>query len=101
MAAAVNPVEIEEIALLRKERLETAQVYGDMPLIVITRGIPESDETAAGIEERRASHKAIASASRQGRWLIAEKSGHHVQIEQPDVVVTAIGDVLRAAQERQ
>jgi len=95
----VNPVEVEEIALLRKERLDTPQVYGDMPLIVITRGIPESDETAAGIEDRRQSHKAIASASRRGRWLIAEKSGHHVQIEQPDVVVTAIHDVLGAARE--
>jgi pimeloyl-ACP methyl ester carboxylesterase len=52
------------------------------------------------LEERRASHKAIASASRKGRWLIAEKSGHHIQIEQPDVVLTAIADVLRAAQER-
>jgi len=100
VAAAVNPVEIEEIALLRKERLDTPQVYGDMPLIVITRGIPEGDETPEGIEERRQSHKAIASASRKGRWLIAEKSGHHVQIEQPDVVITAIGDVLRAARER-
>jgi len=99
IAAGVNPVEVEEIALLRKERLDTPQVYGDMPLIVITRGIPESDETAAGIEDRRQSHKAIASASRRGRWLIAEKSGHHVQIEQPDVVVTAIHDVLGAARE--
>ena len=99
IAAGVNPVEVEEIALLRKERLDTPQVYGDMPLIVITRGIPESDETAAGIEDRRRSHKAIASPSRRGRWLIAEKSGHHVQIEQPDVVVTAIHDVLGAARE--
>jgi pimeloyl-ACP methyl ester carboxylesterase len=100
VAAAVNPVEVEELALLHKERLDTPQVYGDMPLIVITRGIPEGDETASGLEERRASHKAIASASRKGRWLIAEKSGHHIQIEQPDVVLTAIADVLRAAQER-
>ena len=100
IAAAVNPVEVEELALLRKERLDTPQVYGDMPLIVITRGIPEGDETASGLEQRRASHKAIASASRKGRWLIAEKSGHHIQIEQPDVVLTAIADVLRAAQQR-
>jgi len=99
VAAAVNPLEVEEIALLRKERMDTPQAYGDIPLVVITRGIPESDETAARTEERRKSHKAIASASRNGRWLIAGRSGHHVQIEQPDVVVAAIADVLRAAQE--
>jgi pimeloyl-ACP methyl ester carboxylesterase len=95
LAAAVNPVEVEEIALLRKERMDTPQAYGDMPLIVITRGIPESDETAARGEERRRAHKAIASASRKGRWLIAAKSGHHIQIDQPDVVIAAIKDVIQ------
>jgi pimeloyl-ACP methyl ester carboxylesterase len=95
IAAGVNPVEVEEIALLRKERTDTPQAYGDMPLIVITRGIPESDETAARGEERRRAHKAIASASRRGRWLIAAKSGHHVQIDQPDVVIGAIRDVMQ------
>jgi pimeloyl-ACP methyl ester carboxylesterase len=65
-----------------------------MPLIVITRGRPESDSTPAREEEHRAAHKAIASASRRGRWLIAERSGHHVQIEQPDIVITVIKDLL-------
>ena len=100
VAAGVNPVEVEELAVLRKERIDDPQVYGDMPLIVITRGRPESDGTAATEEARRAAHKAIASASRRGRWLLAERSGHHVQIEQPDVVVAAIKDVLSAAQSR-
>jgi pimeloyl-ACP methyl ester carboxylesterase len=97
VVAGVNPVEVEEIALLRKERIDNPQVYGDMPLIVITRGRPESDSTPAREEERRAAHKAIASASRRGRWLIAERSGHHVQIEQPDVVIAAIKDLLSGA----
>jgi pimeloyl-ACP methyl ester carboxylesterase len=96
IAAGVNPVEVEEIALLRQERVKNPQAYGDMPLIVITRGIPESDSTEAKEEARRAAHKAIASASRRGRWLVAERSGHHVQIEQPDAVVAAIAEVLQA-----
>jgi pimeloyl-ACP methyl ester carboxylesterase len=97
VAAAVNPVEVEEIALLRRERLDNPQVYGDMPLIVITRGRPDSDSTAAKEEGHRAEHKAMASASRRGRWLIAERSGHHVQIEQPDLVIAAIRDLLLEA----
>jgi pimeloyl-ACP methyl ester carboxylesterase len=97
VVAGVNPVEVEEIALLRKERMDNPQVYGDMPLIVITRGRPESDSTPVREEERRAAHKAIASASRRGRWLIAERSGHHVQIERPDVVIAAIKDLLSGA----
>ena len=96
IAAGFNPVEVEEIALLRKERLDNPQVYGEMPLIVITRGRPDSDSTLAREEERRSTHKAIASASRRGRWLLAERSGHHVQIEQPELVVAAIQELLPA-----
>ena len=95
VAAGVNPVEVEEIALLRKERTDAPQAYGDMPLIVITRGVAESDETAARTADHRKAHQAIASASRKGRWLIAGKSGHHVHIDQPDVVIAAIRDVMR------
>jgi len=98
VAAGVNPVEVEEIALLRKERTDNPQEYGDMPLIVITRGLPESDSTAAREAARREAHKAIASASRRGRWLIADKSGHHVHIEQPEVVIFAIQDIVKTAQ---
>jgi pimeloyl-ACP methyl ester carboxylesterase len=97
IAAGVNPVEAEEIAVLRRERRDDPQVYGEMPLVVITRGRPESDWTLVREEERRATHKAFASASRRGRWLLAERSGHHVQIEQPEIVVAAIRDLLSAA----
>ena len=98
IAAGVNPMEVEELALLRKERTDNPLVYGDMPLVVITRGRPDSDSTAASEASRHAAHKAIASASRRGRWLMADGSGHHVQIEQPGVVIAAIKDVLSAAQ---
>lgn len=101
VAAGVNPLEVEEIALLRKERIETPQVYGELPIIMITRGRPEADSTPEKEEARRAAHKAVASASAKGRWLVAERSGHHVQIEQPDVVSGAIQDVLSAARARQ
>ena len=100
IAAGVNPVEVEEIALLRKERTDNPQAYGELPLTVITRGRPESDSTEAKEDARRTAHKAIASASRHGRWLIAERSGHHVHIEQPDVVIAAIAEVLRATQQK-
>jgi pimeloyl-ACP methyl ester carboxylesterase len=95
IASGVNPFEAEEIALLRKERMDSPQAYGSLPLVVITRGIPESDETPARTEERRREHKAIASASRKGRWVLAERGGHHVQIDQPDLVIAAIREVTR------
>ncbi len=95
VAAGVNPVEVEEIALLRQERTTTAQPDGDLPLVVITRGVPESDEIPTRTEERIREHQAIAAASRRGRWLVAERSGHHVQIDRPDVVIGAIRAVMQ------
>jgi co-chaperonin GroES (HSP10) len=34
--------------------------------------------------------------SRNGRLVVAAHSGHHVQLDEPDVVVMAIRDVLAA-----
>ena len=95
IAAAVNPVEVEELALLHAELTANAQMLGEMPLIVITRGKPENSperETA-----HREAHKVLAAMSRNGKLVVAEKSGHHVHLEEPDVVSTAIQDVVNAA----
>src|SRR5262249_8977359 len=43
IAAAVNPVEIEELAALRADRARTEHPLGDKPLIVLTRGMPEEE----------------------------------------------------------
>jgi hypothetical protein len=41
VAAAVNPFEHEELALLRADRAKREFALGDMPLVVITRGMSE------------------------------------------------------------
>jgi pimeloyl-ACP methyl ester carboxylesterase len=98
VAAHVNPFELEEIASLRAERAKSEYPLGDMPLAVITRGIPDEDGPGgkqAELERRKAEHAELAKTlSRNGRQIIAERSGHHVQIEEPDVVVTAVRDVI-------
>jgi hypothetical protein len=99
VAAAVNPFEYEELAALRAERVKAEYPLGDLPLLVITRGIP--DETgpnaAAMEEEHRKDHAAVAALSRRGKQAIAARSGHHVQLEEPELVVSAIQQVLAAA----
>ena len=96
LAAGVNPVEIEELALLRAASNARPTIYGDMPLVVITRGRPDSDDTPERVASRRASHKSIADRSRKGKQLIAERSGHHVQIEDPELVAGVVQDVVSA-----
>lgn len=98
VVAAQNPFENEELALLRGESAKSAHPLGDTPLIVITRGrAEETGSDARALEEaHRADHAAIAGFSTRGRLIVAEKSGHHVQIEQPDLVVDAIKQVVQS-----
>jgi pimeloyl-ACP methyl ester carboxylesterase len=100
VAAAVNPFEIEEIMQLRAARLSTEHPLGTLPLVVITRGIAdEKGPDGAAIEaQHRSDHAAVAAMSSVGRQVIATQSGHHVQLDQPDLVVATIRDLLAEIQ---
>jgi hypothetical protein len=44
-----------------------------------------------------AASAAVAALSRRGKQVIAARSGHHVQLEEPELVVSAIQQVVAAA----
>jgi pimeloyl-ACP methyl ester carboxylesterase len=90
-----NPVEPEELAVLRTERTKTEFPYGEMPLVVLTRGISdESGPDSKALEaEHRREHTKIATLSRKGELVVAARSGHHVQLDEPELVVTTIRKV--------
>ena len=96
--AGVNPVEHEELAALRAGRAKSEHPLGDLPLVVITRGVPdESGPNAAALEEEhRKDHTSVAALSRRGTLVVATHSGHHVQLEEPELVVSAIREVVLA-----
>ena len=99
VAAAVNPFEIEELAGLAARSAQTDHPLGDLPLVVLTRGLPE--ETGPGgtarEEEHRKDHVLLAAFSRNGKLVVAAHSGHHVQIQEPELVVNAVREVVTAA----
>jgi pimeloyl-ACP methyl ester carboxylesterase len=66
VAAAVNPFENEELAGLRAERAKSQYPLGDMPLIVLTRGLAEETgpDGKALEEEHRRDHTSVAAMSR-------------------------------------
>jgi pimeloyl-ACP methyl ester carboxylesterase len=98
VAAGVNPFEIEEMAALHRDRLKSDHALGDLSLVVLTRGIPdETGPNAKSLEEdHRRDYETLASMSRKGKLIVAEHSGHHIQLQEPELVVASIRDVLSA-----
>lgn len=61
----------------------------DMPLIVISAGDQPPNVIAA--------HNALARSSSRGRQIVAERTGHWVQFDEPDLVVDAIRSLVEDA----
>lgn len=71
---------------------------GDIPLIVLTAGRPEYGSDQQALEDdRRKAQAALATLSRNGKQVIAVNSGHHIQIEEPELVIKSIGEALAEA----
>ena len=77
-----------------------------MPLVVLTHGLPPDAALIPSgwplnAEERlwRELHADLAGLVPGGRQVIAERSGHFIQIDQPDLVTAAIRDVLAAGRD--
>ena len=98
VAAAVNPFDAEELARLRADRLKAEHSLGDLPLAVLMRGIAE--ETGANAdsleEDHRRDYETLASMSRRGKLIVAQHSGHHIQLQEPELVVASIREVVSA-----
>jgi pimeloyl-ACP methyl ester carboxylesterase len=92
-----NPFEADELAAMLAERRKKQNVLGDLPLIVISRGL--LDEEGPQAAQREADHRkdqaALATLSSAGKQIVARKSGHHVPLDEPGVVVSAIREIVQ------
>ena len=93
IAAGVDPVEAEELAQFRAERARSVHPYGAMPLVLVTRGL---DDGGTDTAEHRADHAAMAALSSRGKLVIATRSGHHVQLDEPELVIATIRELVEA-----
>ena len=66
--------------------------FGDLPLIVLSRGLDEDRDWQAMQTE-------LLHLSSHSQQMFADKSGHNVQLDQPEAAVAAI--VQMVAQLRQ
>jgi pimeloyl-ACP methyl ester carboxylesterase len=99
VAAYVNPFEAEELALMIAADKQREFPLGDMPLTVITAGKVQYDDASLQADHGR-TQASFAKLSRNGKQIIARESGHHVHIDEPDLVNGAVRDLLGAIRER-
>ena len=93
----------EEFAGIYSARKTGEYPLGDIPVIVLTRGKSEYPETEEGKqvnEERKRMQSDLLQLSRDSKQTIATESGHHIQLDDPDLVVRAIREVVDSAQRR-
>jgi len=88
--AAIN----EEFAAVEQSSNETRQAHlslGDKPLIVITAGTNDADPDWQRLQ------KELLTRSSTSKRIVAAESGHYVQDDRPELVITAVREVLEAA----
>jgi pimeloyl-ACP methyl ester carboxylesterase len=81
---------------------------GGMPLVVLSRGRTQMS-TGPGISAEAVGQfkvandemqAELAALSTRGKQIIAEDCGHHIQVEQPQLVIEAIREVVGAVREQ-
>jgi pimeloyl-ACP methyl ester carboxylesterase len=88
-----NPFEAEELASLLARWRDLPHALGDMPVVVLSRGQPDSDDPVVE-REHTANQAELLRLSRRARQVIARKSRHMVMVDEPELTVDAIRDVL-------
>jgi pimeloyl-ACP methyl ester carboxylesterase len=74
---------------LSSARKATPNVLGDLPLIVLTRGLGSSPA-------QQAAHADISRLSRNSRHQVVADSYHEIHLSHPEAVVAAVTDVVNA-----
>jgi pimeloyl-ACP methyl ester carboxylesterase len=81
----------EELARMHAERVSNRATLGGLPLVVISRTVDRTDSLSVERDKQQAD---LAALSKGGRHVVAPKSGHNVQLEDPDLVVSEIRRVF-------
>jgi pimeloyl-ACP methyl ester carboxylesterase len=93
--------ELQEMHVARQSR---EHPLGDIPLIVLVGGKESgappdvaADAWKRVSEEKRQQKLGMASLSRNSKVIVDPKSGHHIQLDNPELVIASIREVVEAA----
>jgi pimeloyl-ACP methyl ester carboxylesterase len=107
---ATSLSEVEAMVGPDTPTIRSRRSWGDLPLIVLSRGVPPGnaasmtqlakDESEAAERVWSAMHEEMAALSTSGRRRIVALAGHGIQRDQPQVVIDAILQVVQEARTR-
>ena len=101
-----NPTKVQRANLRLSRGLEATQetmrrypIVCGIPVVVITAGKVSEGFASGGVEAWRRGHEELVRLS-GGTHLFAERSGHMVPHDQPDIIIEAASEVLSKASHR-
>jgi pimeloyl-ACP methyl ester carboxylesterase len=106
LSAATDDYFPEELQAMYVTRARTHNPLGNIPLIVLIAGKAEkpsdssTEEWNRLVKEKREQEMELANLSTNSKVIIAEKSGHHIQLDEPQLVVDAIRRVIESVRGR-
>jgi pimeloyl-ACP methyl ester carboxylesterase len=103
---AASTAELKDLEESQNQmRAANITTLGDIPLIVLRHGAEQpmmaSPEVVQALEDTfERLQVEMAALSSNGKLVVAERSGHAIHLDQPELVVAAIREVVTAAQKR-
>ncbi|MEM6520542.1 MAG: alpha/beta hydrolase [Cyanobacteria bacterium P01_C01_bin.70] len=87
-----------ELANLKKsfERLQSVTSLGSLPLIVLSQGSKNSSMSDERFQQWTSLQLDLTKLSSNSQRIIAEDSGHVVQLDQPELVISAVQQLVES-----
>lgn len=79
---------------------EAPAIASDVPLVVITHDPARADEVAIPEAQWRAAQARLADRSSRGRLVVADRSGHHPELDRPELVVALLEGLIEQVRSR-
>jgi pimeloyl-ACP methyl ester carboxylesterase len=78
------------------QELSRTEKFPDVPLTVISAGrLPKGRRQRELLRGNQALHARLAELSPRGRHVMAERSGHQVTVDQPDLIAAEVDSMVR------
>jgi pimeloyl-ACP methyl ester carboxylesterase len=93
----------ESTAFFSRTSLLKPAGLGDLPLIVLSHGVPDTISSMNSAEQSQFEQVwlemqiELAGLSSNSKQIIAEKSGHYIQLDQPELVVESVLELVNSS----